>query len=194
MSLQLKLFQIRNFELLHQTSGKVASVFSYLKSSQYSTASAETAPSASAKPRTAKPFSEIPGINTFTAVKEFILGKVAKHKTKHIVFDSRQSFKFWKSLKDVYGPTFRITLVGQPKFVVITNPDDIEILYRITMNEPVRPGLYSLKKIRNDAADNLREKRRNTTGKLRRMAQSEKQSSNSNDETEKYRQIFKGNG
>ncbi|KAB7496852.1 hypothetical protein Anas_04700 [Armadillidium nasatum] len=75
------------------------------------------------------------------------------------VFDSRQSFKFWKSLKDVYGPTFRITLVGQPKFVVITNPDDIEILYRITMNEPVRPGLYSLKKIRDDAADNFFEKK-----------------------------------
>ncbi|KAL7643898.1 UNVERIFIED_CONTAM: hypothetical protein RMT77_005907 [Armadillidium vulgare] len=42
--------------------------------------------------------------------------------------------------------------------VIITNPDDIENLFRITMKEPVRTEIGSLMKIRHEAADNFFDK------------------------------------
>ncbi|KAB7496850.1 Cytochrome P450 11B2, mitochondrial, partial [Armadillidium nasatum] len=74
-------------------------------------------------------------------------------------FDSKEALNFWGELKNIYGPTFRIKLIGEPDMIVITNPNDIEKLYRITMNEPVRSTFFSLKKIRDEAVDNFFEKK-----------------------------------
>ncbi|RXG59917.1 putative cytochrome, mitochondrial [Armadillidium vulgare] len=72
-------------------------------------------------------------------------------------FDSKESLNFWGELKNIYGPTFRIKLIGEPDMIVITNPDDIENS-RITM-KTIRSTFFSLKKIRDEAVDNFFEKK-----------------------------------
>ncbi|RXG61983.1 putative cytochrome, mitochondrial [Armadillidium vulgare] len=89
----------------------------------------------------------MPGLNTSSALKEFLKAKILNHNGLN-VFDSRETLTLWKNMRNVYGPTFKMNIVGRPNVVVVTCPDDIENLYRMTEKNPIRLGLSSLKKAR----------------------------------------------
>ncbi|KAL7643899.1 UNVERIFIED_CONTAM: hypothetical protein RMT77_005908 [Armadillidium vulgare] len=152
MASPLKYFQIRNgSRILHQTTINITNVSRLGSSSNPVSAFSEEF-------RNAKPISEMPGLNTYSAIKDFLLAKLTNTKSP-VEFDSRSVFNFWINMKKVYGPTFQLNLIGQLKFVFITDPVDVERFYEITNHNPVRKGLLSLKKVRDEAEDNFFEKK-----------------------------------
>ncbi|KAB7499513.1 putative cytochrome, mitochondrial [Armadillidium nasatum] len=153
MTVPFKSFQIRNSLTLCQALVAVRNGRPVWETSQYSTAASE------ASTQFAKPFSEMPGLNTFSAIREFVLGKIVKDENRPEIFNSREAFKFWRRMPNIYGPTFKLQIVGQPTMVAITNVDDVQKLYQITMDDPERPPLNSLKKIRAEAIDNFFDKK-----------------------------------
>ncbi|KAL7643981.1 UNVERIFIED_CONTAM: hypothetical protein RMT77_005994 [Armadillidium vulgare] len=153
MTAPFKSFQLRNSLTLCQTLATVRNGRPVWETSQFSTAASE------ASTQFVKPFSEMPGLNTFSAIREFVLGKIVKDENRPKIFNSREAFKFWRSMPNIYGPTFKLQIVGQPTMVAITNVDDVQKLYQITMDDPERPPLNSLKKIRAEAIDNFFDKK-----------------------------------
>lgn len=73
--------------------------------------------------------------------------------------DQRALHKLWLQLTDEYGPIIKIISIGVPPFVLLTNPDDCELVVHATMDNPLREALGSLKKVRYEAADNYFEKK-----------------------------------
>ncbi|KAL7643900.1 UNVERIFIED_CONTAM: hypothetical protein RMT77_005909 [Armadillidium vulgare] len=109
-------------------------------SRHYSTSTESKSSKSTAGTDTIKPISELPGLNTLSALKEFLKVKILNHNGLN-VFDSRETLALWKKMRNIYGPTFKINMFGKPNLVVITCPDDIENLYRMTEKNPIRLGL-----------------------------------------------------
>ncbi|RXG58231.1 cytochrome P450 4c3 [Armadillidium vulgare] len=150
MAFPLTRFQLRSLRTFCQTS------FNFAMSIDHDIASFRSiATRASVKEEDARPFSEMPGITVFTVLKSFLKSKVSNEK---FMFDSKEAMNFWSGLTNTYGPVFRVQLVGEPDMVIITSADDIEKLYRITMNEPIRKGFFSLKKIETNQIAELHRK------------------------------------
>lgn len=65
--------------------------------------------------------------------------------------------KFLKSCFEKFGPAFVLPcpqLGINGKAVFTKDPDDVEIIYRTTMHNPVREGMHSLGKVRNEHPKN----------------------------------------
>ncbi|KAB7496853.1 putative cytochrome, mitochondrial [Armadillidium nasatum] len=176
MAFPLTRFHLRSLRTFCQTSFNFNNV-SYFGNRSITTSppSEVSAAKASVKEEDARPFSEMPEITVFAVLKSFLKSKISNEKfilysickkpqsiyslQKLSVFDSKEAMNFWSGLTKTYGPVFRVQLVDEPDMVIITSADDIEKLYRITMNEPIRKGFFSLKKIRDEAVDNFFEKK-----------------------------------
>ena len=70
-------------------------------------------------------------------------------------FEPSQVHVFWKNLFQKYGPIVKMTIPGMPVFVVSLNPDDLEVVMKSTMHNPVRDVFHSLKKIRTEEPNNF---------------------------------------
>ncbi|XP_042869957.1 probable cytochrome P450 301a1, mitochondrial [Penaeus japonicus] len=69
---------------------------------------------------------------------------------RHPAFDPNRVYLFWQAVSQEFGPIFRKDMPGHPNLVFITDPEDVFTMYQTTMLNPVRPGMTSLKKIRED--------------------------------------------
>lgn len=58
-----------------------------------------------------------------------------------------------------YGPIMRLVLPGIGTMVAISNPEDCEKINRVTMDQPDRTPVASLKHVRDNWTDNYFEKR-----------------------------------
>ncbi|KAK8744757.1 hypothetical protein OTU49_000599, partial [Cherax quadricarinatus] len=104
-----------------------------------------------------KPVYEVPGPRVFPflgTLPSMIFDKTFRVNAPHL---------YLLKMMKTYGPIFKFVLPFMPPAVVVANPYDTEALVRATMNNPVRDGFESYKKIRRDAADNYFE---NKTGLL----------------------------
>ncbi|XP_063596349.1 probable cytochrome P450 49a1 isoform X2 [Penaeus indicus] len=70
----------------------------------------------------------------------------------HPAFDFERLPRLWSSYFKEFGPTFRLRLPGQGDIVYLSQPKDIECLMRATQENPIRPFLLSLKKVRQQTA------------------------------------------
>ncbi|XP_063590896.1 probable cytochrome P450 49a1 [Penaeus indicus] len=68
-------------------------------------------------------------------------------------FDPTRVYLFWQALEQEFGPIFRKDMPGHPNMVFITNPEDVCAMFEATRLDPVRPGLTSLKKIREEQGE-----------------------------------------
>ncbi|XP_071514365.1 probable cytochrome P450 49a1 [Panulirus ornatus] len=100
---------------------------------------AETTTSTHAHPR---PFSAIPGPKSWP-----LLGCMPSVLTDP-AFDGTRMPRLWESYFRRYGPIFKMDIAGLGSIVFISDPLDIERLYRETFDNPVRPFFFSLKKVR----------------------------------------------
>ncbi|KAK7082035.1 hypothetical protein SK128_010802, partial [Halocaridina rubra] len=94
-----------------------------------------------------KPPSAIPGprrVPFFGCVPSMFLDKDFDFKRIHI---------YWNKLIATYGPIVRMDLPAFGPTVLVSDPNVGETLTRITMDDPWRPSMYSLKKIRTDAVE-----------------------------------------
>ncbi len=66
---------------------------------------------------------------------------------------------YWKKMCKKHGRIFHMKIPGNPHLVAIEDADEIQKVYRVTMEEPIRDGFHSLKKIRDEAVDNYFEKK-----------------------------------
>ncbi|RXG58229.1 putative cytochrome P450 49a1 [Armadillidium vulgare] len=154
MAFPLTRFSFLSSKNYYQTSFYI---FNSAHSGSRSTTTSSTSRSeSSTKTDDVRSLSEMPGFSPFSMLKSYIKSKITKEK---FAFESKEANNLFRDLKKVYGPTFKIKLAGEPDIVSISNPEDIEKLYRITMNEPVRKGFESVKKIRHEAVDNFFEKK-----------------------------------
>lgn len=69
---------------------------------------------------------------------------------RHPAFDPNRVYLFWQAVTQEFGPIFRKDMPGHPNLVFITDPGDVFTMFHTTMLNPVRPGMTSLKKIRED--------------------------------------------
>ncbi|KAG7158381.1 probable cytochrome P450 49a1 [Homarus americanus] len=96
----------------------------------------------------ARPVSEVPGPRKYP-----ILGTVPSMLIDDS-FKSKQLHHYFEKIVKMYGPIVQIHSPFNPPAVIIVNPDDCEIMLRATMENPIRDGFHSLKKIRQNAVDN----------------------------------------
>ena len=68
--------------------------------------------------------------------------------------NSNTLHKLFDELVKKYGPMVRLENPQQSPVVVVIDPNHIEALLRATMDNPVRLGFLSLKKIRLETPDN----------------------------------------
>ncbi|XP_063612677.1 probable cytochrome P450 49a1 [Penaeus indicus] len=101
----------------------------------------------------ARPTSEIPGPRCYP-----IVGTIPSMLLDP-TFDNKQIHKFWEKMIKEYGPIVRMITPGMPSLVGLMNPDDCETVFRTTMENPVRHGFLSLKKIRDDEVNGYFEKK-----------------------------------
>lgn len=71
----------------------------------------------------------------------------------------KKMHKFWASLLERYGPIMRVVIPGTGTMVGVANPEDCEKINRVSMVQPYRPPLGSLKYIRDHWTNNYFEKR-----------------------------------
>ncbi|XP_045623411.1 probable cytochrome P450 49a1 [Procambarus clarkii] len=89
-----------------------------------------------------RPHSEIPGPRSWP-----MLGSWPAMLTDP-AFDAHRLPKLWESYFKKYGPIFKLSLIGQGDLIYISDPRDIEHLFKETFDNPVRPFFESLKKVR----------------------------------------------
>lgn len=61
--------------------------------------------------------------------------------------------KLFEDLVKKYGPMVRLENPQFPPLVMVVDPNHIEAMIRATMDNPLRHGFFSLKKIRLEAVD-----------------------------------------
>ncbi|XP_045111181.1 probable cytochrome P450 49a1 isoform X2 [Portunus trituberculatus] len=101
----------------------------------------------------AKPVTDIPGPRNFP-----LLGSIPSMMMNKD-FDSKRMQIFWMSLMKQYGPIVKLVNPGIPPMIMVANPDDCEMLNRVTQNQPARTPLASLKHLRDNWTDDYFEKR-----------------------------------
>ncbi|KAK2719090.1 hypothetical protein QYM36_004800 [Artemia franciscana] len=89
----------------------------------------------------AKPFDKIPGAKTFP-----LIGSTLELFTKS--FNHERLHWTHKMSYDTYGPIWKHELVGTPSIVAVTEPADIEKVFRSDSKFPERPGFLTLKNYR----------------------------------------------
>nr|XP_045590411.1 uncharacterized protein LOC123752401 [Procambarus clarkii] len=89
-----------------------------------------------------RPHSEIPGPMAWP-----ILGTMPSMFTDP-VYDSTRMPRLWESYFKKYGRIFKLNLLGQGDVIFVSDPVDIEHIYKETFENPIRPFFESLKKIR----------------------------------------------
>lgn len=103
--------------------------------------------------REVKSFKEIPGPMKFPIIGSLFPLRLYK------AMDKRAMHKFWEEIIKEYGPTVKMSVPGLPKLVAVSSPDDCETIVRSTMDNPIRPALESLKRVRMKAVDDYFEKK-----------------------------------
>ncbi|KAK8744763.1 hypothetical protein OTU49_000603, partial [Cherax quadricarinatus] len=78
-------------------------------------------------------------------------------------FSSSKIHLYFQKLFEDYGPIVKFVAPFTPPMICIANPYDAETVIRATMDNPIRDGFESFKKIRQEAVDNYFE---NKTGIL----------------------------
>ncbi|XP_045602209.2 probable cytochrome P450 49a1 [Procambarus clarkii] len=89
-----------------------------------------------------RPHSEIPGPRSWP-----LLGTLPASYSDSD-YDVSRIPRLWRSYFKKYGPIFKLNLLGQGDVVYISDPTDIQHLYREMADNPTRPILDSLRKIR----------------------------------------------
>ncbi|XP_069190824.1 probable cytochrome P450 49a1 isoform X2 [Procambarus clarkii] len=89
-----------------------------------------------------RPHSEIPGPMAWP-----ILGTMPSMFTDP-AYDSTRMPRLWESYFKKYGRIFKLNLLGQGDVIFVSDPVDIEHIYKETFENPIRPFFESLKKIR----------------------------------------------
>ncbi|XP_068217928.1 probable cytochrome P450 49a1 isoform X2 [Palaemon carinicauda] len=100
-----------------------------------------------------KPFSEIPGpmrIPIFGSLFSMTLDRD---------FKRDKLGDYWRKLNNKYGPIVRLDIPGTAPMIIIYKADDCETLTRVSMNNPLRIGNMSMKKIREENVDNYFEEK-----------------------------------
>lgn len=97
-----------------------------------------------------KSVKEIPGPPTFPVIG-CLPTMVISLKSYPMKFIHKLLLDFTKK----YGPVMRMENPQFPPAVVVTDPNYIETMVRATMDNPLRFGFFSLKKIRYEAIDNF---------------------------------------
>ncbi|XP_027212219.1 probable cytochrome P450 49a1 [Penaeus vannamei] len=97
--------------------------------------------------RDAKPISEIPGPKSYPVVGS-LLTIMKGHQ-----FDKMAAHKFYLHMRDTHGHIYRMTVPIAGNFTVVSNPDDCEKLLRVTMHNPQRLPLDSIKAVREETVD-----------------------------------------
>ena len=62
-------------------------------------------------------------------------------------FDILKLHKYWIHISKKYGPIFQMEAFGQ-RLVCVTDPDDIKKLFEKTKDNPLRPAMSSIQKVR----------------------------------------------
>ncbi|XP_063586001.1 probable cytochrome P450 49a1 [Penaeus indicus] len=101
--------------------------------------------------KAAKPLSEMPGPKTYP-----VIGSLPDMLAD---FDRKAFHKYYLRANVTYGPTFRLVVPGFGPMILMTHPDDCEKLLRLTMHNPVRTPIASLKAVRDRAIDDFFEKK-----------------------------------
>ncbi|ROT76614.1 hypothetical protein C7M84_004799 [Penaeus vannamei] len=101
--------------------------------------------------RSAKPLSEMPGPKAYPVIGSF--PDMFKQ------FDPKAYHKYYLGACAKYGSTFRMVVPGFGPMVLTTKPDDCEKLLRITMHNPLRLPMASLKAVRDNAVEDFFEKK-----------------------------------
>lgn len=101
----------------------------------------------------AKPVTDIPGPINFP-----VLGSIPSMMMDKD-FNSKRLLKFWASLMKRYGPIVKLINPGVSPMIIVANPDDCELLNRVTQNQPARTPLASLKHLRDNWTDDYFDKR-----------------------------------
>ncbi|XP_069168523.1 probable cytochrome P450 49a1 [Procambarus clarkii] len=89
-----------------------------------------------------RPHSEIPGPRSWP-----LLGTLPAMLTDP-AYDAHRLPKLWESYFKKYGPIFKLNLIGQGDVIYISDPRDIEHLYKEMFDNPVRPFLESITAVR----------------------------------------------
>lgn len=104
--------------------------------------------SAQHKETVPKSVRKIPGPPTFPLV-----GCIPSLVTLGISYSSKMVHKLFEDLVKKYGPMVRLENPQFPPLVMVVDPNHIEAMIRATMDNPLRHGFLSLKKIRLEAVD-----------------------------------------
>ncbi|XP_037784537.1 uncharacterized protein LOC119580457 [Penaeus monodon] len=99
--------------------------------------------------RSAKPTSEIPGPKAYP-----VFGSMFTMMKGH-KFDAKAAHKLYTNMNNVYGPVYRLSIPITGNFTVVSSPDDCEKLLRLTMHNPQRMPMASIKSVREEAADGI---------------------------------------
>ncbi|KAK8744767.1 hypothetical protein OTU49_000603 [Cherax quadricarinatus] len=121
------------------------------------TAAAAAAAAAEKRNLEPRPVSEVPGPRVLP-----FLGTLHSMIFNRSFSSSKIHLYFQKLFED-YGPIVKFVAPFTPPMICIANPYDAETVIRATMDNPIRDGFESFKKIRQEAVDNYFE---NKTGIL----------------------------
>ncbi|KAB7505202.1 putative cytochrome P450 [Armadillidium nasatum] len=93
------------------------------------------------------PLSQMPGPKSYPFIGSGLA--LLMHKD----FDRRKFYKVFDSFFREYGKIFQMRNRGRPNTILISKPEDVEELHRITMGNPIRHFFVSLKSVREDNVD-----------------------------------------
>ncbi|XP_050733401.1 probable cytochrome P450 301a1, mitochondrial isoform X2 [Eriocheir sinensis] len=110
--------------------------------------SLDAAPQIKRKDGALRSVREIPGPPTFP-----LLGCLPSLVASGMTFNLKRIHKFFEGLIHKYGPIVRIETAQMPPGVLVINADHTEAMIRATMDNPIRNGFLSLKKIRLEMED-----------------------------------------
>ncbi|XP_063586002.1 probable cytochrome P450 49a1 [Penaeus indicus] len=97
--------------------------------------------------RSAKPTSEIPGPKARPVIGSLL------NMPRGLKFDKKAAHKLYVTMHNTYGSIYRMTVPIVGSFTIVTDPDDCEKLLRLTMHNPQRMPMASIKSVREKAAD-----------------------------------------
>ncbi|KAK3866624.1 hypothetical protein Pcinc_027854 [Petrolisthes cinctipes] len=112
---------------------------------------ATTAAAAPAPQQAIKSWKEIPGPTDWPvlgAIPYFVQNVATKK------LEAKTAHEFFMKQSDIFGPIWKMKIPGDPPIVLVSRPEDCEIMTRATMDNPQRPPMLSIESVRKNAVDN----------------------------------------